>query len=294
MRKNVLKKITAFTLLTAVTAVSLLGCGKKEKGTDDVTPGSTETKVTTITAVTGGGPRPMVYYGEDEKLTGYDTEVLRAAFDLLPEYEVDFVVSDRDSMFAGLNAGTYDIGFNNFSYSQTRAENYLFSYPYNSTEYVFVYKDDAEPITSFETAAGKTFEEAASVAATLAVEAWNEKFPEKKIKINYSDSAAQVKFQRLSDGAFDFLIYAKTMYDAYSEAYGITNLTTSPVPAEEVELIAGDLNCYFLLAKDDVVLRDRLNEALVTLRDNGTLEKLSLQFFGASYVPNEKEWNKIN
>lgn len=296
-KRTVLQKAVSLTASSVLAIGLLAGCGSNET-VDEVADADNSTEsasVTKVSCVTGGSPRPMIYYDENQYLTGYDTEVLREIDNLLPQYEFEFVVTDRDSMFAGLNAGTYDIGFNNFSYNDERKENYLFTYPYNSTDYVFVYRDDAEPINSYADAAGRTFEEAASVAATLSVEAWNEKYPDQAINISYSDADAQVKLSHLSDGSTDVMIYAKTMFDAYIEEYGITNLTTSPVPDEEVALIAGNLNCYFLLAKDDEELRDAVNEALLTLKENGTLSELSIQFFGEDYVPDDAEWeNKIN
>lgn len=253
---------------------------------DDTNEASSPVQVTTIKAVTGGSPKPYVYVGEDDEPTGYDVEVLKAAFELLPEYDLEVEVADFSAMFGGLLSGVYQIGVNNFSYNADRAESYLFSYPYDVVSYVFVYKNGAEPITSLADAAGKTIEQAAGVSVTNAVEAWNAQNPDQAINILYSEADMAVKLQHIEDGAADFNIIDAPMYTAYMAEYGF-DLNRSVIPEDEASTIADNLNAYYLLGKDQEVLRDRLNEAIVELKNNGTLKALSEQFFGVDQSPSD-------
>jgi len=315
MKTNKLKKLLAVTA-TAALLTSLAACGSSstastaeapkaeetkveeaaeepaeevaEEATEEVAEEAAETEVTVIKAATGGGPKPYVYVGEDDLPTGYDIEVLKAVFDVLPEYELEIEVTDFGSVFAGLTAGNYQVGVNNFSYNEERAQNYLYSVPYDKVSYVFVYKNGNDPVTSFDDVAGKAFEGGAGVSVTNAVEKWNEANPDKAIVINYTDADTAVGLQHIEDGAIDFGIIDGPMYTAYVNEYGF-DLAKYEIPDEETSLIADNLYAYFILPKDQTALRDRIDEALVILKENGTLKKLSEEYFGGVDQSPEEE-----
>ena len=172
MKKNTLRTLFTSVLVATFVAASLAGGGQaaessaaeaadtKEEAQTEAPAETTEAapadtvEVKTIKAATGGGPKPYVYVGDDNQPTGYDIEVLKAVFDLIPEYDLEIEVTDFPSVFAGLNAGSYQIGVNNFSYNEERASSYLYSLPYDKVSYVFVYGKDQTPITSLADAAG--------------------------------------------------------------------------------------------------------------------------------------------
>ena len=59
---------------------------------------------------------------------------MNTVFDLIPEYDLEIEVTDFPSVFAGLNAGSYQIGVNNFSYNEERAESYLYEEIYSKKD----------------------------------------------------------------------------------------------------------------------------------------------------------------
>ncbi|MBR1930310.1 MAG: transporter substrate-binding domain-containing protein [Lachnospiraceae bacterium] len=305
MKNKYLRKLSAI-IVASLTLLSLTACGSSATATTQAdTDGSTSeaqsetvneqeataddtVEVKTIKAVTGGNPRPYVYVGEDDVPTGYDIEVLKAVFDLLPQYELEIEVADFSAVFAGLNAGNYQIGVNNFSYNAERASSYLYSLPYDKVSYVFVFNKDAEPITSLADAAGKSFEGGAGVSVTNAVEAWNELNPDNPINITYTDADTAVELQHIEDGATDFGIIDGPMYTAYTEEYGF-DVAKYDIPEEETKLIADNLYAYYLLPKDQEQLRNEIDEAIIQLKENGTLKQLSEQFFGGVDQSPEEE-----
>lgn len=302
MRIKKFTKVLATILTASLVAASLTACSSgKTESTGDSTGNASDTEsveskegtdepqeVTTIRAVTGGEPKPYVYVDENGEPTGYDIEVLKAAFELIPEYELEIEVADFSAVFAGLQAGNYQIGVNNFSYNEERGETYLYSLPYDKVSYVFVYKEGTEPITSLADAAGKTFEGGAGVSVTNAIEKWNEANPDAQINISYTEADTAVILQHIEDGATDFGIIDGPMYTAYVNEYGF-KVGKSDIPEEEVKLIADNLYAYYLLPKDQAALRDRLDEAIVELKENGTLEKLSNEFFGVDQSPEDEQ-----
>ena len=293
------KNLIATVLGTALVIGSLTGCGeaatasantaevKTEEAADktesaETTETAEQTEVTavkTIKAATGGGPKPYVYVGEDDQPTGYDIEVLKAVFDIIPEYDLEIEVTDFPSVFAGLNAGNYQIGVNNFSYNEERASSYLYSLPYDKVSYVFVYGKDQTPITSLADAAGLSFEGGAGVSVTNAIEHWNELNPDAQINITYTEADTTVELQHIEDGTTSFGIIDGPMYTAYVDEYGF-DIDKSNIPEDEVKLIADNLYAYYILPKDETELRDKIDEAIKQLKADGTLKKLSEQFFG--------------
>lgn len=235
-------------------------------------------EVTVIKAVTGGSPRPYVYVDEDGTPTGYDIEVLKAIFERLPQYELQIDVASFEAVFAGLTSGQYQIGVNNFSYNDQRAQSYLYSYPYDQISYVFVYPEDGTPVTSFEEAAGKTIEGGTGVSISNAIEAWNEENPDQAINLKYSEADTVVELQHVLDGVNDFGIIDTAMYYAYLEEFSLDGLAASPLSDEDTARIASSFYAYYLLPLDQPGLRDELDSVLKDLQEEGVLTELGIQF----------------
>lgn len=291
--KKIKRYLSAILALT-VLILSLAACGSSSTETNDTDTAaetssedeSEEIEVRTITAVTGGSTRPYVYVDENDEVTGYDAEVLKAIFERLPQYELEWVVTDFASIFAGLTSGTYQIAVNNFSYSDERAQSYLYSYPYNEISYVFVTKNGSEHITSFADAAGKTIENGTGVSISIAIETWNEANPDLAIDLQYSDADTAVWLEHVVDGVTDFDIVDKAMYDAYVEEYGF-DLQYDVLPDEDVELISSNLCAYYLFNLDDEQLRDDVSAVLKELKEEGVLLELTQEWFGDDTVPDD-------
>lgn len=276
MKKKLIKRLSG--LLIAVLTVGLLatGCSVESSSSDSE-------DVVTIKAATGGSPKPYVYVDEDGEPTGYDIEVLKEVFNRLDGYELEIEVADFSAVLSGLTSGNYQIGVNNFTYNEERAESYLFSYPYDKVNYVIVSRPD-DVITSLEDAAGRSFEDAAGVAITTAIETWNEEYPDSQIDITYTEADTAIRLQHVEDGSIDFVIINEAMFNTYIDEYGY-NLTATALSQEEQERIAKNLYAYFLLGKDQEELRDEIDEVLKEMQADGTLTELSEEFLGVDEAP---------
>lgn len=185
-----MKKLASILAVTLAAGVLATGCGSSSGSASK--DSSSDSGKTVIKAATGANAKPYVYVGDDDKPAGYDVDVLNAVFDKLPDYELEYEVTDFGSVLSGLNSGNYQIGVNNFSYNEDRGASYLYSYPYDKISYVFVTKKGGKAIKSFEDAAGLSFEGGTGISVSNAVEAWNEKNPDKAINITYSDADTSV------------------------------------------------------------------------------------------------------
>ena len=78
---------------------------------------------------------------------GYDIELIKAVFDRLPQYELQFELNDWDSILTGLDSGKYDISTECIFYSEERAEKYYFSDPisYDPVVACLLYTSNTRP-----------------------------------------------------------------------------------------------------------------------------------------------------
>ena len=108
-----MKKLASILAVTLATGVLATGCGSSSGSASK--DSSSDSGKTVIKAATGANAKPYVYVGDDDKPAGYDVDVLNAVFDKLPDYELEYEVTDFGSVLSGLNSGNYQIGVNNFS-----------------------------------------------------------------------------------------------------------------------------------------------------------------------------------
>jgi len=272
-----MKKLASILAVTLAAGVLATGCGSSSGSASK--DSSSDSGKTVIKAATGANAKPYVYVGDDDKPAGYDVDVLNAVFDKLPDYELEYEVTDFGSVLSGLNSGNYQIGVNNFSYNEDRGASYLYSYPYDKISYVFVTKKGGKEIKSFEDAAGLSFEGGTGISVSNAVEAWNEKNPDKAINITYSDADTSVFLQHVADGSQDFTIIDLAMYNSYMEEFNY-DVQKNDIPEDEAKMIAENSYAYYIFPQDQKDLREQVDKALKELKDDGTLDSIRDNYIG--------------
>ena len=235
--------------------------------------------------------KPYVYVGDDDKPAGYDVDILNAVFNKLPDYELEYEVTDFGSVLSGLNSGNYQIGVNNFSYNEDRGASYLYSYPYDKISYVFVTKKGGKEIKSFEDAAGLSFEGGTGISVSNAIEAWNEKNPDKAINITYSDADTSVFLQHVADGSQDFTIIDLAMYNSYMEEFNY-DVQKNDIPEDEAKMIAENSYAYYIFPQDQKDLREQVDKVLKELKEDGTLTEISKKWYGQDAAPEDDKFEE--
>jgi polar amino acid transport system substrate-binding protein len=142
-----MKKLFAL-LLALVMTLTLFGCGKKEK-TDAEYIEDNGKLVVGITIY-----EPMNYYGDDGKLTGFDTEFAEAVCAKL-KLDPEFVEINWDTKEVELNAKSIDCIWNGMTITEDRAANMSISAPYVKNAQVIVVKADST-VSSTADLIGKT------------------------------------------------------------------------------------------------------------------------------------------
>lgn len=235
-----------------------------------------------IIVATNASPKPF-NYEENGELTGYEIELVRAIFKDSDKYDVKFEKTEWSGVFAGLDADRYQMAVNNISYTKERAEKYLYAAPTAKNPNVLVVKKDDSSIKSLDDIGGKSTEVVQGTTSAKQLEDYNKQHSDNPTVLNYTRADFQQIMGRLSDGQFDYKIFDKIGVETVIKNQGLDNLKVIELPSDQQPYV------YPLLAKGQDELKTFVDKRIQELYKDGTLEKLSKQFFGDTYLPAEAD-----
>ena len=220
----------------------------------------------TIVVGLEGDWAPWSYVGEDDELTGYDVEVAKAIADKLG-VELQIVHGEWDGLFAGMDAGRYDLVINGVEVTEDRAEKYDFADPYAYIRTALIVRGDNDDIHTFEDLKGK--KTANSIASTYM------NLAESYGATCYGVATLDETLTMVLQGRVDATLNAIVSYTDYMSQHPDSNLkvvaTTEDASNVAIPMRKGD---------DTATLREAVNQAIAELREEGTLSELSIRFFG--------------
>jgi L-cystine transport system substrate-binding protein len=269
MKKSVVIALTAIGLLVVITA-----CNKSSDGNSG---SKSETGVKKLIVGTNPGSA-LQYFDDNEHLTGFEIELLRAIDEKLPQYTVDFVTTEYRSMFPSLKSNRIDLVTANLRRNIER-EDYLHTWRgYNYWANKIIVFVDNTAIRSLEDLDGLNVGTGQGTLSATFMENYI-KNTGKKINLVYSnDSIGDMLARRI-----DCFIVADYLVDAvYNRQYKDQGIQLKAVgdPIDTNEGVETDRNVYFFFADGNEDARDAFSGALYELRQDGTLAKLMLQFLG--------------
>ncbi len=256
-------------VLLLVASLALTACSSGAEG--PAAEPSTDTSLADVQAAgelvvgTEGTYRPFSY-SEDGSgdLTGYDVEVARAVAEQLG-VDVRFEQTQWDAIFAGLEAGRFDVIANQVSITPEREAAYTFSQPYTYSTGVIVVADGTAGISSFADLDGKT-------AAQSLTSNWYALAEQSGANIEAVEGWAQAA-TLVQQGRVDATINDKLTFLDYQKQTGDTGLV---IAAESDDV---SRSAFAFVAGSDA-LAAAVDDALATLATNGTLAGISAEFFG--------------
>ncbi|WEV44691.1 transporter substrate-binding domain-containing protein [Streptococcaceae bacterium ESL0687] len=263
--------------------LGLAACSNKSSQKQD------EDKKTTVVVATDGNTKPFTYT-VDGKATGYDVELARKVFEKLPEYDLKVEVTDFEAISVGIDSGRYQMGANDFAWNEKRDEKYYFSYPVSKTD-SSVATRPGDKVADISDLAGKSTEVSTGVNYTEILLDWNKANPSKEIKLNYIDNIPlATRLGDIESKKIDFMLYDTISLNTVIKEQGF-NLEVQPIDLNQ-DLGIHSGKEYFIFAKTDDgrVLQEKVNKVLAEFREDGTLEKLSKEFFAGDFVPDASEF----
>ena len=271
--------ISLMSVMAAAGVLTLAGCSSNS-GSSAAASGAASSAASTgaadqLAAIQANGKlvvalegawQPWSYHDESDTLVGYDVEVSHAIAEKLG-VEPEYVESDWDSLFAGLDAGRFDIVCNGVEVTDERAKTYDFATPYGYIHTALAVRKDNEDIKSFEDLKGKTT--ANSLAST-----YMELAESYGATVQGIDTLEET-IQLLTAGRIDATLNADVSFYDYLNVH----------PDADFKLVAQTEDASHVAipvrkGDDSASLLEAINTAIDELRADGTLKALGEKYFG--------------
>ncbi|KJJ40393.1 amino acid ABC transporter substrate-binding protein [Bacillus subtilis] len=228
-----------------------------------------------IIVATSGTLYPTSYHDTDsgsDKLTGYEVEVVREAAKRLG-LKVEFKEMGIDGMLTAVNSGQVDAAANDIDVTKDREKKFAFSTPYKySYGTAIVRKDDLSGIKTLKDLKGK---KAAGAATTVYMDVAR-KYGAKEVI--YDNATNEQYLKDVANGRTDVILNDYYLQTLALAAFPDLNITIHPdikyMPNKQA----------LVMKKSNTALQKKMNETLKEMSKDGTLTKLSKQFFNKADV----------
>lgn len=259
-------KVVVVALLTLILAV----CPALADGEDQLAAIKAKGE---IVVATEGAWAPWTYHDEQGNLVGFDVEVAKAIADKLG-VTATFAETEWDGIFAGLDAGRYDMAANGVEVTDERAMKYDFSTPYGYIRTALIVRGDREDIASFEDLAGKRT--ANSISSTYMLLA--ESYGATAMGVDTLDETLAM----VLSGRADATLNAEVSFYDYMNVHPDANLKVVALTDE-----ASQVAMPIRKEADSASLLAAVNQAIDELRAEGELTRISEKYFGKDITAGE-------
>ena len=209
---------------------------------------------------------PWSFVDENDQLMGFDVEVARAIAAKLG-VEAEIIPGEWDGLFAGMDAGRYDIVVNGVEVTPERTEKYDFADPYAYICTALIVRGDNETIKTFEDLKGK--KTANSIASTYMNLA--EDYGATCYGVDTLDETLTMVLQ----GRVDATLNAIVSYTDYMAQHPDANLKVVATTED-----ASNVAIPMRKGAETASLLEAINKAIAELHEEGVISELSVKYFG--------------
>lgn len=273
-----MKRTTKGLAATLFLAIPLAACVDDSTDQADTTRWEEIQEEGTLTVGTAGTLYPASFREEEsDTLTGFDVELMKEVAKRL-DLEIEFKETAFDNMLTSVQNGQIDVAANDISVTEDRKEKFAFSKPYKYTYgTAIVRKSDLSGIESLEDLKGK---KAAGEATTVFMDVAREYGAEDVI---YDNATNDQYLRDVSTGRTDVILndyYLQTLALAFFPEFDITIHPDIAYNPQEVA---------FLMDKENDELQENIDRVLDEMLEDGTVKKLSEQFYNGADVSVEPD-----
>lgn len=210
---------------------------------------------------------PFNYFDDAGKLVGFDVDIANALCATLA-LDCEVVTQEWDALIPGLQAEQYDAIIASMSITREREEQVAFTLPYYSNMLTFIAKEGHELDLSHDTLKGKSVGvQQSTVSAKYLAEAYAD-VVEIELYATQDDVLKDLVAGDIDLAFGDNLpLYAWLETDA-GRGHGFVG-----------EFIDIDDRIGVAVRKTDLDLLDQLNQALITIIENGTYQEINAKYF---------------
>lgn len=281
--KNSVKKFLALASAAVFAGAALVSCGGADTKTSASGNASSDVKVIKVGVDTVS--MPNAYVDEQGNPAGENYEVMKLVDEMLPEYEFQFESVAQETVLAGMDAGTYQVGIFNAFWNETRAEKYLFpTYPVSggirglilpsSKKDEFKDGTSEEVLTTFATLGLKMVPTAPGQSSLDMFQKFNETHD---VQINYEvaeevDVSTSIRY--IAEGRYDGAQFLKSNYTTVVEEVDKEGKTFFQNFSD------GGFGTWVIYTKDQTELVKAVDKAMEELYKNGTMAAISVKYYG--------------
>ena len=273
-------------IVLALGAFILVACGSSNTATEEsqatestettTTETSTDGDVVEVMVAVENAANPLSFTNDSGELDGYEVDVINAINDVIEDYHLNIESVSAEATQVGLDTGKYALIGGGLFKNEEREELYLFPEENTGISTIEIYKRaDDDSIQTLDDLVGKTVHPVTPNGGIFnLLTAYNEEHPDNQIDIQLGESGnfAQ-RFQALNDEVSDAIVMPSNFgaNDIIEELDLNVNTADMPVQVNPT---------YFVLAKDQEDLKEKLDQAIAQLKEDGTLAELSEKWYG--------------
>jgi len=220
-----------------------------------------------IRIATEGYYAPFNYFDESGKLAGFDVDIGEALCKKM-EAHCELVQQDWDDLIPGLQEGKYDVILASMSITEEREKTVSFTIPYYSNMLTFIGRRNSGAKTSDDGLRGKSV---GTQSATISADYLEERYRD-VVNVKLFDTQGEA-YAALATGKLDLVLVDNL------PAYDWLQTDAGKDYAFVGEFIDIDDRISIAVRKDDDALREKLDQALIAILEDGTYQEINEKYF---------------